>query len=246
MTNAHGMTSIIDRLRNPVGIHTGSTKELREEAANFFEVLLRGLHEIHSALDDALGDSDITHLEDDELREAAPVQWAAQRLALLAAPFEATTPDAHGNQDLQAEVVKPLSPQGVAGEGWQAGYRAAQEEAAKILDAEVRFADESLAAVKDRAIVGTFSVSQYWADRKLLGQTYATAIRALSAAPPPPSQREGWPSEEDIARKICCPDGCENPGTSRVLNLCECTASMHLREARAVLSALKRGALPTP
>lgn len=36
---------------------------------------------IHSALDDALGDSDVTHVEDDdELREEQPVQWAAQKL----------------------------------------------------------------------------------------------------------------------------------------------------------------------
>lgn len=39
------------------------------------------LLEIHSALDDALGDSDVTHIEsDDELRERYPVQWAAQKL----------------------------------------------------------------------------------------------------------------------------------------------------------------------
>jgi hypothetical protein len=36
---------------------------------------------VHSALDDALGDSDVTHIEDDdELRDSQPVQWAAQRL----------------------------------------------------------------------------------------------------------------------------------------------------------------------
>lgn len=39
---------------------------------------LRG---IHSALDDALGDSDIDHMDDEELRDAHPAQWAAQRLA---------------------------------------------------------------------------------------------------------------------------------------------------------------------
>lgn len=39
---------------------------------------LRG---IHGALDDALGDSDITHMNDEELRNAHPVQWAAERLA---------------------------------------------------------------------------------------------------------------------------------------------------------------------
>lgn len=42
------------------------------------------LQEVHSALDDALGDTDITHVEDDdELRTEYPVQWAAQRLAAL-------------------------------------------------------------------------------------------------------------------------------------------------------------------
>jgi hypothetical protein len=39
---------------------------------------------IHSALDDAGGDSDVTHIEDDaELRAEEPVQWAAMKLALL-------------------------------------------------------------------------------------------------------------------------------------------------------------------
>ena len=41
------------------------------------------LKEVQSALDDGLGDSDITHLEDDELRTDYPVQWAAQRLAKI-------------------------------------------------------------------------------------------------------------------------------------------------------------------
>lgn len=40
------------------------------------------LIEIHSALDAALGDTDVSHIEgDDELRDAAPVQWAAMKLA---------------------------------------------------------------------------------------------------------------------------------------------------------------------
>lgn len=40
------------------------------------------LQGIHSALDDALGDTDVTHIEnDEELRDQHPVQWAAQRLA---------------------------------------------------------------------------------------------------------------------------------------------------------------------
>lgn len=39
---------------------------------------LRG---IHSALDDALGDTDVTHMDEEELRETHPVQWAATKLA---------------------------------------------------------------------------------------------------------------------------------------------------------------------
>jgi len=39
------------------------------------------LLEIHSALDDALGDSDVTYMDDDELRQSHPVQWAACKLA---------------------------------------------------------------------------------------------------------------------------------------------------------------------
>lgn len=40
------------------------------------------LREVHSALDDAIGDSDVTHIEDDdELRTEYPVQWAAERIA---------------------------------------------------------------------------------------------------------------------------------------------------------------------
>jgi hypothetical protein len=40
------------------------------------------LKSVHSALDSALGDTDISHIEnDDELREEHPVQWAAEWLA---------------------------------------------------------------------------------------------------------------------------------------------------------------------
>jgi hypothetical protein len=40
------------------------------------------LRSVHSALDHALGDTDVTHIEnDDELCEEFPVQWAAERLA---------------------------------------------------------------------------------------------------------------------------------------------------------------------
>lgn len=46
------------------------------------EKLRKQLQEIHSALDDALGDSDVSHIEsDEELRSEAPIQWAAQKLA---------------------------------------------------------------------------------------------------------------------------------------------------------------------
>jgi hypothetical protein len=39
------------------------------------------LLKIHLALDDALGDTDVTHIEsDEEMREGHPVQWAAQEL----------------------------------------------------------------------------------------------------------------------------------------------------------------------
>ncbi len=44
--------------------------------------LIEELSQVHSALDDALGDTDITHIEDeDELRDEYPIQWAAERLA---------------------------------------------------------------------------------------------------------------------------------------------------------------------
>lgn len=39
---------------------------------------LRG---IHSALDDALGDTDVEHMDDEKLRDAHPTQWAAAKLA---------------------------------------------------------------------------------------------------------------------------------------------------------------------
>jgi hypothetical protein len=44
--------------------------------------LANELNLIHSALDDALGDTDVSHVEnEDELRQEHPVQWAAERLA---------------------------------------------------------------------------------------------------------------------------------------------------------------------
>jgi hypothetical protein len=43
---------------------------------------------IHAALDDALGDTDITHMPDAQLREDHPVQWAAEKLARLIKKLE--------------------------------------------------------------------------------------------------------------------------------------------------------------
>jgi hypothetical protein len=43
--------------------------------------LIHKLLGIHGALDDALGDSDVEYLDDQELRDTYPVQWAAMRLA---------------------------------------------------------------------------------------------------------------------------------------------------------------------
>ena len=51
--------------------------------------LLSRLQEIFSALDHALGDSDITHLSMRDLREEYPVQWAATKLSLVMAALEA-------------------------------------------------------------------------------------------------------------------------------------------------------------
>ena len=45
--------------------------------------LISRLRGIHNALDDALGDSDIEYMGDEELRDAAPVQWAATKLAQI-------------------------------------------------------------------------------------------------------------------------------------------------------------------
>lgn len=51
--------------------------ELREA----IRALIDQLREIHNALDDALGDTDTTHIEDEDLRDEEPVQWAAMKLA---------------------------------------------------------------------------------------------------------------------------------------------------------------------
>lgn len=50
--------------------------------------LLRRLQAIHSALDDACGDSDIDYLSDRDLRQEYPAQWAACKLAGVIAALE--------------------------------------------------------------------------------------------------------------------------------------------------------------
>lgn len=46
--------------------------------------LAQQLRGIHQALDDALGDSDVTHIENEiDLRDQYPVQWAAEKLIRL-------------------------------------------------------------------------------------------------------------------------------------------------------------------
>jgi len=50
--------------------------------------LLGKLRRIHSALDDALGDTDVTHLDYDDLRRQYPVQWAAEFLASVIGDLE--------------------------------------------------------------------------------------------------------------------------------------------------------------
>jgi hypothetical protein len=68
------------------------------------------LKSVHSALDDALGDTDISHIEsDDELRDEAPVQWAAQWLAhaielLSASPPEQPASPLRGRDLLEAAL----------------------------------------------------------------------------------------------------------------------------------------------
>lgn len=52
--------------------------------------LISRLRGIHSALNDALGDSDIEYMADDELRDAYPVQWAMTRLSEVIAELEKT------------------------------------------------------------------------------------------------------------------------------------------------------------
>lgn len=57
-------------------------------AINYGELAAR-LRAVHSALDDALGDSDVTHVEsDEELRDQHPAQWAAMKLAEVISQLE--------------------------------------------------------------------------------------------------------------------------------------------------------------
>lgn len=61
--------------------------------------LIDRLQGIHSALDDALGDTDVTHIGDDEeLRDRHPVQWAAEKLATIIGELMPHEEDPSGQQ----------------------------------------------------------------------------------------------------------------------------------------------------
>lgn len=82
--------------------------------------LIEVLRSVHSALDRSLGDSDVTHIEnDDELCEEYPVQWAAEWLARAIDDLEHHVPKlgaAQGHRPITDEMV-------------EAGARAAAEAA---------------------------------------------------------------------------------------------------------------------
>jgi hypothetical protein len=62
-----------------------AVKEVAEPSpSKLTEIDRLALAEIHGVLSDLLGDSDVTHIEDEaELRAEEPVQWAAMRLAKM-------------------------------------------------------------------------------------------------------------------------------------------------------------------
>jgi hypothetical protein len=73
--------------------------------------LIEKLMKVHSALDGALGDTDVSHIEnDDELREEQPVQWAAQRLMEVIAELEKVEtvicPDCRGERRVGGSLCK--------------------------------------------------------------------------------------------------------------------------------------------
>lgn len=74
------------------GILTGSERDVYLGEDDFDEEptdIVADLRAIHSALDAGLGDSDVTHIEnDEELRERHPFQWAASRLASVIQKLE--------------------------------------------------------------------------------------------------------------------------------------------------------------
>lgn len=60
----------------------GLVAACRAYAATNRDVAVALCRQAHSALDDALGDTDVSHVEsDDALRQDHPVQWAAMTLA---------------------------------------------------------------------------------------------------------------------------------------------------------------------
>ena len=53
------------------------------------ERLIKQLQLIHTTLDKALGDTDITYIEDDnQLKEEEPLQWIASKIAVLIRELE--------------------------------------------------------------------------------------------------------------------------------------------------------------
>jgi hypothetical protein len=67
--------------------------------------LIDRLRGIHSALDDALGDTDVTHIEDDnEMRDRYPVQWAAEKLAAVICELLPPEEDPSGQRREPSEV----------------------------------------------------------------------------------------------------------------------------------------------
>lgn len=84
-------TNTVSRVWEALRISTfaeANGKTVWELVAELRPRLAMKLLEIHSALDDALGDSDISHIEsDEELREQYPVQWAAQNITKMIESF---------------------------------------------------------------------------------------------------------------------------------------------------------------
>ncbi len=81
--------------------------EVRRLRAVFNSSLRARLEEIAEALDDALGDTDATHLEsDEEIREAYPVQWACSEVNKLL--HGTAVPEAAAMDDMDKRLLAAL------------------------------------------------------------------------------------------------------------------------------------------